>query len=130
MGVSMPTPRSFLAAGVANGILHAVGGYYFNSLATLEAYDPVSDSWTTKASTPTARYGLGAGVSTAFSTRSAGLALPVVLCWSSMRTIQRPTRGRGRRRCLLRGGIWLLTWSTVFSTRLGAFPRIPWRLSK
>ena len=41
-------------AGVAvvNGLLYAVGGHNTNigSLGTLEAYDPVSDTWTTKAS--------------------------------------------------------------------------------
>src|SRR5881396_2926876 len=56
---SMPTARHRLAVGVVNGILYAVGGSgNFGSpavvLATVEAYDPATNSWTTKASMPTA----------------------------------------------------------------------------
>src|SRR5439155_16652468 len=55
----MPTARAFLAVGVVNGIIYAVGGW---SGATVEAYDPTTDTWTTKASMPTARGGLAVGV--------------------------------------------------------------------
>ncbi len=60
---SMPTARHRLAVGVVNGILYAVGGSgNFGSpavvLATVEAYDPATNSWTTKASMPTARFDL------------------------------------------------------------------------
>jgi N-acetylneuraminic acid mutarotase len=61
----MPTGRSDLAVGVVNGILYAVGGYSSTSasvLATVEAYNPSTKSWTTKASMPTARSGLAVGV--------------------------------------------------------------------
>ena len=60
---SMPTARHRLAVGVVNGILYAVGGSgNLGSppavLATVEAYDPATNSWTTKASMPTARFDL------------------------------------------------------------------------
>ena len=53
----MPTPRYGLAVGVVNGILYAVGGDTTDAesgfgvpVATVEAYDPTANSWTTKAS--------------------------------------------------------------------------------
>ena len=55
--------RLYLGVGVVNGILYAVGGGNGNSVfATVEAYDPVSNTWTTRASMPTGRSGLGVGV--------------------------------------------------------------------
>ena len=64
---SMPTARHRLAVGVVNGILYAVGGFgNLGSppalLATVEAYDPATNSWTTRASMPTARNDLAVGV--------------------------------------------------------------------
>jgi N-acetylneuraminic acid mutarotase len=64
---SMPTPREFLAVGVVNGILYAVGGYQSvggaqTAMRTVEAYDPVSDTWSAKNPLPTARGLLGVGV--------------------------------------------------------------------
>jgi len=64
---SMPTARDRLAVGVVNGILYAVGGRVGSGLAsvpvaTVEAYDPVTNSWTTKASMPTARLDPAVGV--------------------------------------------------------------------
>jgi len=63
----MQIPRDYLAAGVVNGVLYAVGGYVHPGGAqmqsdTVEAYDPVADTWTLKASMPTPRSGLGVGV--------------------------------------------------------------------
>jgi N-acetylneuraminic acid mutarotase len=64
-GKPMPTTRGALTASIINVILYAVGGQSFSSssqssssgiLATNEAYDFVSDRWTTKASMPTARH--------------------------------------------------------------------------
>ena len=60
---SMPTARFEMASGVVNGVLYAVGGanastYY----ATVEAYDPATNTWTAKAAMPTARAYLAAGV--------------------------------------------------------------------
>jgi len=64
----MPTRRVTPGVAVVNGILYAIGGQGCpagtpppcgQALATVEAYDPVTDTWTTKASMPTARWGLG-----------------------------------------------------------------------
>jgi hypothetical protein len=52
-----------MGVGLINGVLYAVGGannnFYFR---TVEAYDPATNSWSTKAPMPTSRYMLGAGV--------------------------------------------------------------------
>ena len=65
----MPTPRLALDAGVINGIIYAVGGTtevgYESTgtgLATVEAYDPVADKWTSKTPMPTARTELSVNV--------------------------------------------------------------------
>ena len=64
---SKPTAGPGLAAGVVNGIIYAVGGNSGSNVApifvnALEAYDPSTNTWTTKAPMPTAREGLAAGV--------------------------------------------------------------------
>ncbi|HEY6060182.1 MAG TPA: kelch repeat-containing protein, partial [Gemmatimonadales bacterium] len=58
----MPTERAELAVGVVNGVLYAVGGrrtdphtHSLTALGTVEAYDPVTGLWTTKAPMPTPR---------------------------------------------------------------------------
>src|SRR2546426_18269 len=66
----IPTPRTGLAVGVVNGILYAVGGSithfgvggYTEFLSTVEAYNPSTNSWTTKAPLPTPRGELTVGV--------------------------------------------------------------------
>jgi len=64
----MATRRNGLGVGVINGVLYAVGGGTVVSgsqghcINTLEAYDPATDTWTTKAPMPTARCGVGVGV--------------------------------------------------------------------
>ncbi len=67
----MPTPRAFLGVAVVDGILYAIGGAACvdanvpcatKSVATVEAYDPATDTWTTKASMPTPRQSVGAAV--------------------------------------------------------------------
>jgi N-acetylneuraminic acid mutarotase len=59
----MLTARFGAAAGVINGKLYVAGGQTMNqALATLEVYDPVSDSWASKTPMPYARTGVGAGV--------------------------------------------------------------------
>ena len=62
----MPTARYHLGADAVNGVIYAVGGVAvdpgtgsFKVIDSVEAYDPVTDSWTTKASMPTARADLG-----------------------------------------------------------------------
>jgi N-acetylneuraminic acid mutarotase len=68
------TPRQSIAnppygagVGVVNGILYAVGGIAPGGsgiviTGTLQAYDPASDTWTTKAPMPTPRIGFRVGV--------------------------------------------------------------------
>lgn len=56
---AMPTPRHALAVGVVNGIVYAVGGTRNGiNQATVEAYNPGSDSWTARAPPPQSRSGL------------------------------------------------------------------------
>jgi len=64
---SMPTARAAMTAGVIAGKLYVVGGFRFCSgscpiINTLEVYDPVTNSWTTKAPMPTARAQMGGAV--------------------------------------------------------------------
>jgi len=63
----MSLPRDGLGVGVINGILYAVGGKSYSAMGSgvtgrLEAYDPATDTWTTKAPMPNPRRGLGVGV--------------------------------------------------------------------
>jgi autotransporter-associated beta strand protein len=54
----MAAARTGSSGGVINGLLYVVGGYNSSEtsvVGTLEVYDPVSNSWTTKAAMPTAR---------------------------------------------------------------------------
>ena len=58
-------PRSRLGAGVIGGALYAVGGFYLPSagtLSTVQAYDPRTNTWTTKASLLTQRANMAVGV--------------------------------------------------------------------
>jgi N-acetylneuraminic acid mutarotase len=45
---SMPLSRQELATGILNGKLYVLGGYYlgFMSTATVQVYDPTTDTWT------------------------------------------------------------------------------------
>jgi N-acetylneuraminic acid mutarotase len=52
---AMPTPRHDFGLVECNNLLYAVGGYNADGVATVEAYDPSSDKWTTKAPMLTAR---------------------------------------------------------------------------
>ncbi len=62
----MPTARTGLASAVVNGKIYAIGGIDDASsaigfrLATVEEYDPLANTWATRASMPTARFLLGA----------------------------------------------------------------------
>lgn len=60
----MPSPRDAAAAAVVDGVIYVVGGRDASipdspasRLQTNEAYDPVTDSWTTRAPMPTRRHG-------------------------------------------------------------------------
>ncbi|TDB81562.1 kelch repeat-containing protein [Micromonospora sp. KC721] len=56
----MPTGRQLLAAAAGtDGRIYAVGGRYYDVLATLEIYDPTVDRWATGAPMPAPRYGMG-----------------------------------------------------------------------
>jgi len=58
---SMPVGLHHVGIGVAGGRLYVIGGYsksglsVWNPVATVYAYDPTTDSWTERASMPTAR---------------------------------------------------------------------------
>ena len=60
----MPTGRFGLAAAATNGKVLAIGGESlgFRTHADVEEYDPVTDSWATRASLSTARTGLATTV--------------------------------------------------------------------
>ena len=66
---SMPTPRYDLGVVAVNGKIYAIGGRTgkvyqgeYAPLRTNEMYDPVSNTWTTKALMPTARFYFGIAV--------------------------------------------------------------------
>jgi N-acetylneuraminic acid mutarotase len=64
---SLPTARSGLDVGVVNAVIYAVGGGASSTtgtsiVSTVEAYDPTTNTWTTKAPMPTARRFLRIGV--------------------------------------------------------------------
>lgn len=58
----MPTMRTAFGVASIDGIIYAVGGTNGGDLSTVEAYDPISDTWETKASMPTAHSHVGVGV--------------------------------------------------------------------
>jgi hypothetical protein len=59
----MPTARETLAVAVANGALFAIGGQSsLGPLATVEKYDPTTNTWSSKAPMPNARQSLAVGV--------------------------------------------------------------------
>ena len=61
---AMASPRAAVAGGVADGILYVVGGVAWpaTKVATVEAYDPATNTWTTKAPMPTAKSNATAAV--------------------------------------------------------------------
>jgi energy-converting hydrogenase Eha subunit A len=61
---SMPTPRFNLAVAGIDGVLYAAGGHGelsngLPAIAVVDAYDPNSNAWSSKAAMPTPRGGLG-----------------------------------------------------------------------
>ncbi len=67
----LPTARSELDVGVVNGVIYAVGGDTTattgtSMVNTVEAYDPTTNTWTTKAPMPTPRHLLRIGVLNGF----------------------------------------------------------------
>ncbi len=62
---AMPTAREIPGVAAINGIIYAIGGNAYCGCPTVsaatgvvEAYDPITDTWTTKAPMPTPRAGL------------------------------------------------------------------------
>jgi N-acetylneuraminic acid mutarotase len=59
----MPIPRQQFGVGVVNGVLYAVGGDWTcgGLIANVDAYDPATNTWTSKAplSAPRASFGVG-----------------------------------------------------------------------
>ena len=53
---SMPTARNHVGGAVINGIVYVAGGFNGGDQSSLYAYDPVANSWSTKASMPGGRY--------------------------------------------------------------------------
>ena len=62
----MPTPRRHPAVAAIDGLLYVAGGTQQGpgpgALTTLEVYNPVSNTWTTKASLPAPRVAMASGV--------------------------------------------------------------------
>jgi N-acetylneuraminic acid mutarotase len=61
----MPTARFWFTSEVVNGKIYVFGGAtanYAPTLATVEEYDPVTDTWTTKQEMPTPRYNMASAV--------------------------------------------------------------------
>lgn len=59
---ALPTRRFVLGAAAANGQVYAVGGMDFEDMATVEAYDPTTDTWAARAPLPSARSELAVAV--------------------------------------------------------------------
>jgi len=66
---AFPTPRYNVGGGVLDGLIYVVGGQYAGwsddappVQATVEAYDPATNTWRTRAPMPTARYGVQVAV--------------------------------------------------------------------
>jgi N-acetylneuraminic acid mutarotase len=93
----MPTPRDFLGAGVINNKIYAVGGLANSATntnyisAALEAYDPVTDTWTIEPAMPTGRFQLAAAVSNGVLYSIDGLAISNVNTLMSTNEAYTPT---------------------------------------
>ena len=58
----MSVPRNHTAGGMIDGRFYVVGGRFGKFNKCLEVYDPVSNTWSTRAPMPTARSGIAAAV--------------------------------------------------------------------
>ena len=58
----MPTARHGLSTSVIDGKIYAISGFDGENMATVEQYDPASDTWTIKSDLPTLRSHLAAQV--------------------------------------------------------------------
>lgn len=55
IGAPLPNHRSELGLAVANNKIYAIGGYNGGATNYVDEYDPINNTWTAKASMPTAR---------------------------------------------------------------------------
>jgi N-acetylneuraminic acid mutarotase len=61
---TMPASRGFVSARAVDGKIYVIGGTHglstiLQGLSTVEEYDPVTDTWTSKSDMPTRRWSLG-----------------------------------------------------------------------
>lgn len=96
------TGRMCPAAGVAKGVLYAVGGWNVETLSTVEAYLPASDTWSTKAPMQTLRGCIKTsvvnGILYAIGNSTTGSVAieaydPTTNTWSAKATLSLPKKG-------------------------------------
>jgi N-acetylneuraminic acid mutarotase len=111
----LPTPREHLAAAVVNNRIYVISGRWSaGNVSTVEAYDPASNTWATKASIPTPRSGITSGVLNGRIHVTGVKAIPRARRFPRMRfTIRRQTPGWHFLVCRLPDMAWLLGWWTV-----------------
>jgi len=107
----MPSARSGFAVAAVNGILYAIGGYHrvlpapFEMTQAVEAYDPVTDSWTTKADVPFAEFSSAAVAAGGFIYVIGGANFngetpavqrydPVTNTWTRVKDLELPVAGK------------------------------------
>jgi len=89
----MPTGRSHPACGAVNGKIYVIGGNaghdgWGTSLATVEEYDPATDTWTKKIDMPTARDALGVAVVNGKIYAIGGDVVRGRYKWDTLRTVE------------------------------------------
>ena len=73
----MPSARQGAQAAAIDGIVYVIGGYRDGTyLATVDAYDPASDTWVADASMPGPRYMAGGAVVDGVAYVIGGIASP------------------------------------------------------
>jgi len=102
----MPTPRYLAGEDVINGLLYVVGGYNNSTeLATLEVYNPATNTWATKAPMPTPRHQMAVGdidgllyVAGGYDNGTVGtleVYNPATNTWATKSPMPTPTESRG-----------------------------------
>lgn len=89
----MPTGRSFLACGVVNGKIYVIGGnagpgMWGTTLATVEEYDPETDTWTMKSDMTTPRDALGTSVVNGKIYAIGGSIIKGFQNWDTLRSVE------------------------------------------
>ncbi|TDO08152.1 serine/threonine protein kinase [Mycobacterium sp. BK086] len=80
LGAEIPTPRKMLGGASDDKVVYAVGGSDgANDLASVEAYDPVADSWTALPALPQPRSDLGVAIADARLVAVGGVSTGQVL---------------------------------------------------